>query len=102
LREAHEEISLPLASPHVQVLCHLHPFFSAARLLVTPIVAFLSDTSVLEGLRASETEVAHIFSHPLEAILDPELARAEVSASAGSEDWPYEEELYVRATRSLS
>ena len=50
---------------------------------------------ILDGLRAAPGEVAHIFDHPLEALLDPELARGEKLVSVGSEDWPYEAELYV-------
>ena len=55
--------------------------------------------SILDGLCASPGEVAHIFDHPLEALLDPELARSEKLVPVGSEDWPYEEELYVSPRR---
>jgi peroxisomal coenzyme A diphosphatase NUDT7 len=64
--------------------------------VVTPVVAFLHDLSVLEELRAAPGEVAHIFDHPLEALLDPELARKEALVPLDSEHWPYEEELHVR------
>jgi peroxisomal coenzyme A diphosphatase NUDT7 len=65
--------------------------------LVTPVIAFLDDTSVLEDLRAAPGEVARIFDHSLEALLDPELLRdsEEKLVPLGSEDWPYETELHV-------
>ncbi|KAI0033095.1 NUDIX hydrolase domain-like protein [Vararia minispora EC-137] len=93
LREAHEEVSLPLSSPHVHVLTALHPFISAARLIVTPVVAFLSSPSLLSGLKANKGEVDRIFSYPLEAMIEPEFAREEELVGKG-EDWPYDEELY--------
>jgi len=93
-REANEEVALPLHSPHVHTLCTLDPFISQYKVVVTPVVALLDDVSILDGLRAAPGEVAHIFDHPLEALLDPELARGEKLVSVGSEDWPYEAELY--------
>lgn len=69
---------------------------SAYKLIVTPVVALLDDLTVLDGLRACEGEVDHIFEHPLEALLDPEIARKEDLVSRGTEHWPYEEELHVR------
>jgi peroxisomal coenzyme A diphosphatase NUDT7 len=97
-REANEEVAFPLCSPHVHTLCTLEPFVSPNRLLVTPVVAFLDDVSVLEELRAAPGEVARIFDHPLEALLDPELLLRDLEeklVSRGSEDWPYETELHV-------
>ena len=73
----------------------LDPFVSQYKVVVTPVVALLDDVSILDGLRAAPGEVAHIFTHPLEALLDPELARSEKLVPMGSEDWPYEAELYV-------
>jgi coenzyme A diphosphatase NUDT7 len=84
-----------LRSPHVHTICTLDPFVSQHRVVVTPVVALLDDVSMLDGLRAAPGEVAHIFDHSLEALLDPELARGEKLVSIGSEDWPYEAELYV-------
>jgi len=92
-REAHEEVALPLDSPHLFSICQLEPFL-ANRLLVTPVVALLSDLSVLENLQASAGEVAQIFDHPLEAILDPTLAQNETLVTMGSEHWPYEVEFH--------
>jgi hypothetical protein len=89
-------VALPLRSPHVHVLCTLERFVSQYGVLVTPVVALLDDVSVLEELRAAPGEVARIFDHPLEALLDPELARGEPLVSLGSEDWPYGMELHVR------
>ncbi|KAK0193620.1 NUDIX hydrolase domain-like protein [Armillaria mellea] len=70
-REAHEEVGLPLDCPYIETLCTFEPFLSLHRLLVTPVVALLTDNSILDGLTASEGEVSRIFSHPLEALLDP-------------------------------
>jgi hypothetical protein len=94
-REANEEVAFPLHSPCVHTLCALDPFVSQYKVVVTPVVALLDDVSILDGLRAAPGEVAHIFDHPLEALLDPELARGEKLVAVGSEDWPYETELYV-------
>jgi hypothetical protein len=96
-REANEEVAFPLCSPHVHTLCTLEPFVSPNRVLVTPVIAFLGDISVLEELRAAPREVARIFDHPLEALLDPELLRdsEEKLVPLGSEDWPYDTELHV-------
>jgi hypothetical protein len=66
-----------------------------SRLLVTPVIALLSDLSVLDNLRPAENEVARIFDHLLEAILDPPLAKMEPLVSIGSEDWPYESVYHV-------
>ena len=89
---------MPLRSPHVHTLCTLEPFVSQYRVHVTPVIAFLDDVAVLDGLRAAPGEVARIFDHPLEALLDPELARGgqeTTLAPLGSDDWPYETELHV-------
>jgi peroxisomal coenzyme A diphosphatase NUDT7 len=99
-REAYEEIELPLDCPSIQVICTLDPYISLHKLIVTPVVALLSDLSVLDQLKAHEDEVSHIFSHPLEALLDPSIMRRESLVAAGSEDWFYEEELHVRALLS--
>lgn len=95
-REANEEVALPLDSPHVHTLCTLEPFVSQFKVVVMPVVAYLDDVSVLEALRAEPSEVARIFDHPLEALLDPKLAREEGLVPIGCEDWPYEDELHVR------
>jgi len=93
-REANEEVALPLHNPRVHTVCTLEPFISQFKVVVTPVVALLDDVSLLDGLRPAPGEVAHIFDHPLEALLDPELARDEKLVPIGSEDWPYEAELY--------
>ncbi|KAA1467357.1 hypothetical protein DENSPDRAFT_832377 [Dentipellis sp. KUC8613] len=93
-REANEEVGLPLDSPHVHPICTLRPFLSAYKLLVTPVVALLTDLAVLDALTASAAEVAQIFDHPLGALLDPSLARKEALVPVGSEHWPYESELH--------
>lgn len=98
-REAHEEVSLPLSSPSIHTLSILSPFLSQGQLLVTPIVAFLTDPSLLATLVPAPGEVDHIFTHPLEAILEPELARKEPLVDKGGKDWPYKEEFHVSAGR---
>jgi coenzyme A diphosphatase NUDT7 len=103
-REANEEVGLPLRSPHVHTLCTLEPFVSQYRVLVTPVIAFLDDVGVLDGLCAAPGEVARIFDHPLEALLDPELAhgRETTLVPLGSDDWPYETEVHVSFVHSVT
>ncbi|KAF8802511.1 hypothetical protein BYT27DRAFT_7112384 [Phlegmacium glaucopus] len=93
-REAHEEVALPMDSPEIYILGRLEPFISLHRLFVTPIIAFLAQPAILKSLEASEGEVSHIFSHPLEAILDPTLVNRETLVAIGSGDWPYESDVY--------
>ncbi|KAI0671944.1 NUDIX hydrolase domain-like protein [Trametes maxima] len=93
-REAHEEVGLPRHYPHAHVVCTLRPYISSAKYLVTPVVALLTEASILDTLVPAEGEVDRIFNHPLEAILDPSLASKEKLAPKGSSDWPYEEEFY--------
>lgn len=64
---------------------------------MTPVIALLTDPAVLDNLEASEAEVDHIFTHPLEALLDPSLAGAEPLVPVGSSDWPYHVEYHVSA-----
>jgi peroxisomal coenzyme A diphosphatase NUDT7 len=78
------------------MLCTLEPFVSLHRLVVTPVVAYLTNPSVLGDLVASENEVSCIFTHPLEALLDPDIAKGEQLVVMGSEDWPYTTVLHVR------
>nr|GAT42789.1 predicted protein [Mycena chlorophos] len=92
-REAHEEVALPLDSPHIHVLAIAPPFISLHKLVVTPILAYLTDPDLIASLKPSPDEVAAIFTHPLEAILDPELAAKENLVERG-EDWIYETELH--------
>ncbi|KAI5119117.1 hypothetical protein M0805_007863 [Coniferiporia weirii] len=93
-REANEEVGLPRGSPSMHVLCVLRPFLSQYRLLVTPVVALLTDLELLTSLTPCEGEVDAIFEHPLEAILDPSLAAGLPLVEKKSENWPYEDELY--------
>lgn len=69
LREADEEVGLPLNFPHVHLLRTMPPFPSLYKLIVTPVIALLSDTSILQSLVANPSEVDEIFDHPLEASL---------------------------------
>lgn len=101
LREAHEEVGLPLDSPHVHQLCVLRPFLSVSQLLVVPVVALLTNLDVLADLVPCVEEVDHIFDHPLEAILDPSLMAAAVATDEeplvvkGTKHWPYPQDFYV-------
>ena len=83
-------------SPAIYTLGCLEPFVSLHRLFVTPIVGFLAQPAILQSLKASEGEVSLIFSHPLEAILDPTLVNRETLVDIGSDDWPYQSDVYVR------
>ncbi|KIJ66811.1 hypothetical protein HYDPIDRAFT_108724 [Hydnomerulius pinastri MD-312] len=93
-REAHEEVGLPLNSSHIHTICILPPFLSQSQLLVTPVVAFLTDNTLLDTLKPCVGEVDHIFNHPLQAILDPSLSEKDTLVERGSENWPYEEEYH--------
>jgi len=54
-----------------------------------------TDPTIIGTLSApSPDEVALIFSHPLEAILDPSLALQESLSEKGGVNWPYQEEVY--------
>ncbi len=57
---------------------------------------FLTDISILDTLAPNPDEVDRIFTHPLDAIIDPPLASGESLSGIGSEDWPYEGDYYVR------
>jgi coenzyme A diphosphatase NUDT7 len=90
------------------------PFPSIYKLIVTPVVAILSDLSILESLKPNPGEVDDIFDHPLEArpcliiprgdepirtkaFLDPTIMSNEPKLSPpDSEKWPYPEQLWVR------
>ncbi|KAJ3500993.1 hypothetical protein NLJ89_g9541 [Agrocybe chaxingu] len=73
-REAHEEVALPPACP----------------LIVTPVIALVTDNEVIGQLEAAKGEVDHIFSHPLEAMVDPELAQELEELVPRGEQWPHE------------
>jgi coenzyme A diphosphatase NUDT7 len=95
LREAREEINLVDVSS-VRFLCTLPPFISQWKLLVHPVVMLLTDISILDTLTPSLNEVDRIFTHPLDAIIDPSFAFGEPLSEIGSEDWPYEGDYYAR------
>lgn len=57
----------------------------------------LTDISILNTLTPNPDEVDRIFTHPLDAIIDPSLASGEPLSGIGSEDWPYEDDYYVRS-----
>ncbi len=64
------------------------------KILVTPVLALLSKSELVNSLAPSPQEVSHIFHHPLEAILDPGIAKHGPLTEIG-ENWPYESEVYV-------
>jgi len=71
--------------------------------MVTPVVAVLTDPEVLNSLVRQETEVEHIFYHPLLAILDPSMMAGQQSpplATKGGPDWPYTTDFHVRRIRN--
>ena len=65
LRESHEEINLPPDA--VEVIGHLPPARSKFGLMVTPIVGVIHPQ---QDLVASEDEIDHIFSVPLQFFLE--------------------------------
>jgi coenzyme A diphosphatase NUDT7 len=94
-REAFEEVALPIDCPDIHTIGCLEPLFSSSRMVVTPVVAVLTDLTVLDGLKASAGEVAKIFDHPLQALLDPRLAKDEPLVHKATENWPYDPEFHV-------
>ncbi|KAI0709890.1 NUDIX hydrolase domain-like protein [Earliella scabrosa] len=100
-REAHEEVGLPRDCPHIHTVCTLRPYIASSKLLVTPVVALLTDTSVLDNLVPAVGEVERIFDHPLEAILEPSLASKENLAAKGSADWVYEDDFHCTSDIDL-
>ncbi|KAI0704969.1 NUDIX hydrolase domain-like protein [Cytidiella melzeri] len=103
-REAYEEVGLPRNHPEVHTLCLLRAFVAWTRslVLVTPVVALLTDLAVLKELKPSEGEVDIIFDHPLEAILEPSLSAPEPLVPPNSEHWPSEIEYYNYADSQWS
>lgn len=102
LREANEEVGLPISNRNIHILGLLTPFLSLYHLAVTPVVALLTDLSVLDSLKPNPEEVDEIFDHPLEAILSPELVETVRATGSkplseyGSAKWPYKPEYHVR------
>lgn len=87
---------MPLNNPTIHTLCVLRPFVAYTRLLVSPVVALLTDLSLLDNLVPAQGEVDVIFDHPLEAILEPSLSTGENLVDINSELWPSNELFYVR------
>ena len=75
---------------------------SLHKLVVVPVVAFLSDLSVLQALRPCSGEVDRIFDHPLEAILDPTISSRLDLAPKGSDHWLYHTDYHVSNVESIS
>ncbi|MBW0551767.1 hypothetical protein O181_091482 [Austropuccinia psidii MF-1] len=66
-REAFEECGLSLDYQKVKKLTSLDPFLTRGNLIVTPIVFFISDLSLMPSL--NQNEVDTLFSHPLKSLL---------------------------------
>ncbi|KAA1127231.1 hypothetical protein PGTUg99_032218 [Puccinia graminis f. sp. tritici] len=66
-REAHEECGITLNRHKVRKLTTLAPFLSRGNLIVTPVVFFIADQTLMPRLNAKEVDV--LFSHPLENFL---------------------------------
>lgn len=86
---------MPSGHPNIHTLCVLRPFVAYTKLLVSPVVALLTNLSVLDNLVASKGEVDVIFDHPLEALLEPTLSAQENLVEINSELWPSGEQFYV-------
>lgn len=86
LREANEEIGLPLDSSLIH-LTTLSAFTSRTLLVVVPVVYFLTDARILDSLRKNPSEVDAIFYLPLEAFLGLPLSLApSLSEKNGGEE----------------
>jgi hypothetical protein len=96
-REAYEEVGLPSNHPDIHTVTLLRPFIAWTRslVLVTPVVALLTDLNILNKLTPCEGEVDLIFTHPLAAMLDPSLGAPEPLVPLNSEHWPSDVEFYV-------
>jgi 8-oxo-dGTP pyrophosphatase MutT (NUDIX family) len=80
LREAFEEIGLPLA--RVEVLGLLSPVFTVvSNFLILPVVAYLP--SGPGPLLAAAAEVAEVLLLPLNALADPAIAHTEIWSNGG-------------------
>ncbi|MBX9817683.1 MAG: CoA pyrophosphatase, partial [Burkholderiaceae bacterium] len=66
LREAQEEVGLE--SRHVEVLGTMPTYTTGSAFVVTPVVALVNDTMVIE---ANPHEVAQVFEVPLQFLMNP-------------------------------
>lgn len=94
MREANEEVGLPLNDARIYPLTTFLPFLSKYGLIVHSHVVFVSDYSIIDDLRASEDEVDRIWEVPLDMFLRGEGLAEEGLSEKGSEDWLYEDERY--------
>jgi 8-oxo-dGTP pyrophosphatase MutT (NUDIX family) len=101
LREAHEEVHLPPDTPSMHIIGLLDPFVSLYKIIVTPVVAILTDPTVIDRLVPLPREVHDIFDYPLEAFLDPALAADEELSPKGSEEWPFEEDYHATTEEEI-
>ncbi|KAG9013882.1 hypothetical protein FRB94_004262 [Tulasnella sp. JGI-2019a] len=106
LREAHEEIGLPTPHPSIHILTTLPAQISLYKIIVTPVVAYLSDpTTVLPQLKANPDEVDEIFDWRLDAFLDPSLVprcRHETKDIPWVSDTQWREHIFQRPTTKSS
>jgi coenzyme A diphosphatase NUDT7 len=99
LREANEEVGLPLDDARIYPLTTFLPFLSKYGLIVHAHVVFVADHAVIKALRPSEDEVDRIWEVPLAMFLageSPALTEEGLSEK-GSEDWLYSEDRYNRS-----
>jgi len=73
-REAYEECGITRNRHKVRKLATLAPFLTRGNLIVTPVVFFISDQSLIPRLNAKEVDV--IFSHPLQRFLTGPFSRS--------------------------
>jgi 8-oxo-dGTP pyrophosphatase MutT (NUDIX family) len=66
LREAHEEVGIPLSA--VEVVGYLDDYPTITKYLVTPVVGLVED---VREVRPCAREVAEIFEVPLEFLIEP-------------------------------
>nr|XP_018265343.1 uncharacterized protein I303_01708 [Kwoniella dejecticola CBS 10117]OBR87501.1 hypothetical protein I303_01708 [Kwoniella dejecticola CBS 10117] len=103
-REAFEEVGLPLDHPSIHPLTILEQVMTILPLnshmknhiVVTPVVCFISDTSLLKDLVPNPDEVDAIFTHPLKGCLTGTLDEKDSLGlvDVGGEWWPHEEEYH--------
>nr|XP_019008376.1 uncharacterized protein I206_06935 [Kwoniella pini CBS 10737]OCF47157.1 hypothetical protein I206_06935 [Kwoniella pini CBS 10737] len=103
-REAFEEVGLPLDHPSIHYLTTLEQVMTILPLnshmknhiVVTPVVCFISDPSLLDDLRPNPDEVDAIFTHPLKGCLTGKLDAKDSAelVDIGGEWWPHEEKYH--------
>lgn len=73
-REAYEECGITTDRHKVRRLTTLAPFLSRGNLIVTPIVFFISDQTLIPRINTQEVDL--LFSHPLESFVTGPITRS--------------------------